>query len=471
VILACPDTSKVATMRSPLGPRAFGAVTAAALALVTLPAPASAATSGTFTGTLGGAAYAVRVPASWNGRLVLYSHGYRQAAGGATAAQDAPAPAVATALLADGYAVAGSSYATNGWAVNDGVNADVALLSWFRSHVGTPTRVYAWGDSLGGLVTQMLAQRHPELVNGVAPMCGVLAGANRNFDLALDFEVAVQRLLYPAMKLTGYTSYAQAKAAFDGAFAAVAKAASIDPVTLQPNAPTNAGGIARLISVASLVDAPYKTRTADGSTLAKTVGGVVEAIATGLYYATVDRYEFEQRVGGNPSTNTHVDYVARINALDLSRFASFGFSTDLLRSLAGTVERFGTRVTANAAARTTAAGYGNPSGDLHDKTLTLHTKYDPLVLVQNETVFADRVAAHGDSASLVQLYTSPPSTYTAAPYGAGHCNFTTAEYVAVVRALHSWVSTGVRPTRSGVKAASGDPGFNTTFTPAAWPAY
>ncbi|HWL34840.1 MAG TPA: DUF6351 family protein [Frankiaceae bacterium] len=454
-------------MRSPLVPGLLSAV----LALAALPAlPAAAATPASYAGTLNGAAYAVRVPSSWNGRLVLYSHGYRQQVGGATTAQDAPTPAVADALLAEGYAVAGSSYGRNGWAVADGVKADVALLGWFRSHVGTPKRVYAWGDSLGGLVTQTLAERYPSLVHGVAPMCGVLAGTNRNFDLALDFQVAVKRLLYPSLKLTGYTSYNEAKAAFDGAFAAVAKAASIDPMTLQPNAPTNPGGIARLVAIASLVDAPYKTRTADGSSLASTVKGVVESVATGLFYATVDRYEIEQRVGGNPSTNVHVDYTHRINQSDLNRFASFGFSTDLLRSLAGSVERFGARVTANPTVRHRAAGLGNPTGVLADKTITLHTKYDPLVLVQNETVFRDRVAAKGDTANLVQLYTSPPSTYATAPYGAGHCTFTTTEYLGVLRALHTWVSTGVRPTRSGVKAASGAPGFNTTYTPPSWPA-
>jgi pimeloyl-ACP methyl ester carboxylesterase len=445
-------------MRWRLGPRAAAALTAAALAFVYLPAPASAA-PGTFTGTLGGAAYSVRVPDPWNGRLVLYSHGYRQVVGGSTAAQDAPTPAVADALLAQGYAIAGSSFGSNGWAVNEGVAANVALLDWFKANVGTPTRVYAWGDSLGGLVTQMLATRHPSLVHGVAPICGVVAGTNRNLDLALDVQVAVKRLLLSSFKLTNYASYDEAKAQYDAAFAAVLKA------TESP------GGIARLLAIASMVDAPYKTGTSDASTLSKTVAAIVEAIATGLTYATTGRHEIEQRVGGNPSTNTHVDYTKRINQHDLNRFATFGFSTDLLRTLTSSVQRFGTRVTASTTARSRAEALGNPSGNLYDKTITLHTKYDPLVLVQNESLFAERVARRGWSSRLLQLYTSPPATYETAPYGAGHCNVTTAEYLTVVDALHSWVSTGVRPTRAEVKAASGAPGFNTTFTPPAWPAF
>jgi pimeloyl-ACP methyl ester carboxylesterase len=450
--------------------RLVGALAATGLAVLSLQAPASGVTPGTYLGTLHGARFAVRVPASWNGRLLLYSHGYRQMIGGATTAQYAPNDAVAATLLAQGYALAGSAYARNGWAVNDGVAAGVDLVTWFRAHIGKPSRVYAWGESLGGLVTQVLAEKHPDLVNGVAPLCGVLAGTNKNLDLALDFEVAVQRLLYPAMKLTDYTSYADAKAAFDGAFAAVAAAASIDPVTLTPNAPTDPGGIARLLAVASLVDAPYKTKNADGTALASTVKGVVEAVATGLFYATVDRFELEQRVGGNPSTNAGVDYRHRVGAADNARFAAFGFSPDLLASLVGTVNRFGTRVAADGTARARAAALGTPTGDLHDRTVTMHTAYDPLVEVQNESVFEALVAKHGDAGSLVQLYTTPPATYATAPYGAGHCNFTNAEYLAVVQALHAWVSTGLRPSATGIKAKSGDPGFSTTYAPAAWPA-
>jgi hypothetical protein len=434
------------------------AALAAALVLLGLPAPAAAATPRTYTGVLHGAHYQVRVPSPWNGRLLLYSHGYRQAVGGATGAQDAPRPTVAAALLSEGYALAGSSYARNGWAVNDGVAADLDLLAWFRAHVGRPAYVYAWGESLGGLVTQTLAERYPGWVSAVAPLCGVLAGTNRNLDLALDFEVAVKRLLYPAMKLTGFASYAEAKATFDAAFAAVLAAT------------TTPGGVARLLAVASLVDAPYKTNGSDGTTLAETVGGVVEAVATGLFYATADRYELEQRVGGNPSTNTGVDYRHRVSSADTARFASFGFSPDLLSSLAGSVQVFGARVAANTTARIRAHGLGNPSGDLHHRTITMHTAYDPLVEVQNESVFRDRVLGYGQGARLLQLYTTPPASYATAPYGAGHCAFTNAEYLGVVHALNSWVTTGVKPTAAGVKAATGDPGFAPAYAPAPWPA-
>ena len=62
----------------------------------------------------------------------------------------------------------------------EGVAAAEDLHSWFVKNVAEPRRVYVWGESLGGLITEMLAEKHRDWVSGAAPMCGVLAGANAN---------------------------------------------------------------------------------------------------------------------------------------------------------------------------------------------------------------------------------------------------------------------------------------------------
>ena len=88
------------------------------------------------TGTMDGAKYEIVMPAKWNGTLLLYSHGYRQAGPAPpdfarSTPPPSPRPAgaraqkeVGQALLDKGYAIAGSAYASNGWAVADGVKAD-----------------------------------------------------------------------------------------------------------------------------------------------------------------------------------------------------------------------------------------------------------------------------------------------------------------------------------------------------------
>ena len=99
-----------------------------ALALVGA-APARAATpaSGHFTGTLAdGTVWIADVPANWNGTLVLYSHGF-----GPLTAADSPDPVTQAALLARGYALAGSSYDPNGseWALDTAVSDQFGTLA------------------------------------------------------------------------------------------------------------------------------------------------------------------------------------------------------------------------------------------------------------------------------------------------------------------------------------------------------
>ena len=61
----------------------------------------------------------------------------------------------------------------------------------------------------------MIAEKHPEWVDGAAPLCGVLAGVVPNINLALDVSYAVKTLINPQLKLTGYSSYDEAVAELD----------------------------------------------------------------------------------------------------------------------------------------------------------------------------------------------------------------------------------------------------------------
>ena len=95
------------------------------------------------------------------------------------------------------------------------------------------------------------------------------------------------------------------------------------------------------------------------------------------------------------------------------------------------------------------------------------------MLVQNETVFAARSPRRrrrpptwcSSTRRRRPTYTKP------APYGAGHCNFTTDELTGSVTALDGWVRGGVYPTGPAVTAAFGsDPGSTSATGPGPWPA-
>ena len=430
------------------------------------------------TGSINGAPYEILLPAKWNGTLLLYSHGYRNAAPtpptfAPVDTKAEPAPGWSTgkkqtgdALLAQGYALAGSAYKSNGWAVEDGVAADEDLYSFFTQNVGSPNRVYVWGDSLGGLITQTVAEKDSSWVDGVAPFCGALAGLVPNLDLALDVEYGVKTLIYPQLKLTGFASYEEAVNNWVAAAKAVVAAAS----------DTAGGGTAKVLYLAALVDGPGKTKTYDGADIQSTVKADVESILTALGYGTFGRYDIEQRFGGNASSNEGVDYSARISVADT---AVIDAVTAGATAQANAAMAAGTRVTADAAAVEKAlASGGDPKGDVTDPTITMHTAADPLVIAQNETFFRNRyagqVAKGKATADLVQLYTTPPATYPeepGAPFGAGHCNFTTETRVAVIGLLDKWVREGVTPSSGSalVVMPTDTTGFSPIYSPGPWP--
>jgi hypothetical protein len=416
-------------------------------------------------GAIGGARYQILLPSTWNGTLLIYSHGYRFAqpvppAFDEPSTDPVPAPGqdVADALLADGFALAGSASSRNGWAVPEGVTAAEQLHRFFAEHVGTPRRTYLWGDSLGGLVTQVLAEKGEPWVTGAAPLCGVLGGTRENLDLAMDVAYAVRELLVPSLKVAGYRSHDDAVAQWQKAQQTILAAAL-----------AGGDGAAKVAFVSALVDAPAQTSRFDGADPVSRVSAAVEAVLTGLGYGTYGRYEIEQRLGGDPS-EVGSDLADRISVderrlIDLAGGA--GATVRLLDEVAD-----GRRPQPDGEARAGTAGLGEPTGELRVPTVTLHTTADPLVLVQNERLFADRVRAAGAQQRLLQLYVVPPTTFEApAQYGAGHCNFTAEQRLATVRLLDTWVRGGARPTGSQVHDVIGAiAGMDSTYVPSPWPA-
>jgi pimeloyl-ACP methyl ester carboxylesterase len=442
-----------------------------------------------------GAAIQIKVPArkNWNGTLVIWSHGYRNAGPVPTdptnpsspiqqpdtSAQAGPSDEVINDLVGQGYALAGSAFKTNGWDVQDGVAADKDLYSYFSDTFGKPRRVYIWGPSLGGLITETLAETHPDWVSGVAPLCGVLGGTNLNLDLALDVAYAVKTLIYPPLQLTEFASEADSVAQWQAASQAVVAKASQG----------GAAGIADLLVIADLAGAPSKTDKYDGHDTTSIGQAYAQSIITALGYGTWGRYDIEQRVGGNPSQNVGVNYATRLS--DADRTAIDTVAPGQLNGILAKLEA-GTRVSADEAARAKADQLGNPTGDIQHPTITMHTENDQLVLVQNENVFAQRVSQQPDAkGQLVQLFTAPPSRYATAPYGAGHCNFTTTELVGVMTLLDNWVRYGQyagpgaaakvfdysvdnadASANTPDKQANGtaETGYDPVFVPGPWPA-
>src|SRR5262249_41539435 len=96
-----------------------------------------------------------------------------------------PSPALDAALLAQGYALAGSSYSDNGWAVKEGIRDTLLLTGLFNLRFGHPHRTLLWGFSMGSVITLALAEHPDPLFDGYMAACAVGAGTPRAWDAAL----------------------------------------------------------------------------------------------------------------------------------------------------------------------------------------------------------------------------------------------------------------------------------------------
>lgn len=405
--------------------RSIVAAIAALGTLLIAPITASASTT-TLTGTLpDGAAYLIEVPSPWNGTLLLYSHGY-VVPGTPNPARDVGDPLTRGFLISQGYALAGSSYATTGWAIQQAIPDQIATLDKFDSLVGTPTRTIAWGHSLGGMITAGLLQTHPDRFTAALPMCGVVAGGVGVWNEGLDAEFAIKQLLAPnsALQLVNITNpsanlglaeqiLGAAQATPQGR-ARIALAAAIgdvpgwfNPASPEPSSTDFAAQEANQFAWAAQVDAPFQFAL---------------------------RAELEFRAGGNPSWNTGVNYerqlersIGEAEVQALYQQAGLSLENDL-----ATLEA-AQRVTANPAAvkyLTTNIVFNGQLGGR--PVLTMHTTGDGLVLNQDEQAYRSVVQDAKDSRLLRQTFV----------HRAGHCSFTPAETIVALKTLEMRINTG-----------------------------
>lgn len=379
----------------------------------------------TLTGTLpDGATFLVEVPANWNGTLLLYSHGY-VVPGSSNPAQDVGDPLTRFFLLSNGYALAGSSYASTGWALDQAFVDQIATLNRFNTMVGQPTRTIAWGHSLGGIITAGLIQKFPKRFDAAMPMCGVLAGGVGTWNQALDSAFAFNTLLAQGTGLQ--TVNITNPLANLGIAEAVLAAAQASPQ-----------GRARLALSAALADTPgwfdpLSPEPAPTDFATQENNQFLWMQQVDFPFAFAFRAELEFRAHGNPSWNTTVDYhkqlarsvdLAEVQALYQQAGLDLDADLDALNAAA--------RIAANPASVSYLIRNIIFNGRLTIPVLSLHTTGDGLVVVEDEQAYASVVRAAHKSNLLRQAFV----------HRAGHCTFTPAETVAALGTLINRLNTG-----------------------------
>jgi hypothetical protein len=436
-----------------------GAVAPDPVAAVSRTASADAAST-VYTGSIDGADYRIELPSAWNGTLLLYSHEYRlpAAANPATvtppSGQDGVDERLRPMLLSAGYALAGSAYRATGWAVQEGLRDQVALLARVREIIGAPRRTIAWGASMGGLTSVLLAERNPSLVDGVLSLCGTLAGKSTDFAGDLDFGYALKTLLAPDSGLL-LAHVPDGRSNQLAAIDVIAAASQGTPVAQ-----------ARLVLATALADIPPQLDAHSGTPITDLDLAVPQlaelAFGKAFWAFGRGRVDLEQRAGGNPVGNVTADYrrvLARSSQRALVEAAYARAGVDLDADL-GRLNA-GPRVPADPAAAAYLARYGTPVGYQPVPTLTAHTTLDTVTPVEEERFFGDEAALLGRSGLLRQTYVAR----------AGHCTFSPAEVVVAVDALVArvrsgrWPDTG--PAELNARAAAYPASDRLVFSP--WP--
>jgi pimeloyl-ACP methyl ester carboxylesterase len=378
----------------------------------------------TVNGTLpDGATYLIECPSgSWNGTLYLYSHGY-VAPGASNPAQDVGDPVTRAWMLANGYALAGSSYSTTGWSIAQALPDQISTLNAFDGLYRKPRTTVAWGHSLGGIITAGLLQDYPNRFDAALPMCGVLSGGVATWNTALDGAFAFQQLIDRSIQIVNIANPA---ANLQAAEAAVAQAQKTPQ------------GRARLALTAALADTPgwFTPTSPEPSATDYTDQEANQYLwdtEVTFPFIFAFRADLQAKAGGNPSWNTGVNYAADLaKSADLSEVMALYQAAGLSLGQDLTTLNGAPRISASPSAVAWLARNISFDGQIRVPVLTMHTTGDGLVVPENEQAYRSVVDRAGHGNLLRQVFVDR----------AGHCAFTPAETITAVQTLENRLATG-----------------------------
>ena len=446
------------------------------------------------------APYSMMVPANFNGTVYLYSHGYRPNVpvpagipgyGGYTVTntpQPGPNATVIGALLAKGYGVVGSGFARQGWNADSAIKTNVELVGIFKKQFTKTTKVVAWGESLGGFITQALAEKHADLFKAAAPLC-MASDITPLMTMAGDALWGIKTFFDPTIKGGNYSAgaagYAEAMGdlvkvftvigSLQAAFAANASTPAWPATSKVPDAIKAIPSRSALVMVALMSGVPLQSAHFD-STSAPSVLPVasqtsfqlainpafaaLENVANAAALAVLATHDLELQAGGAVFDNSATDYAARIadeQFIWSSALSGASGTAGLLSVLAASP-----RAKASPAAVEKLKTLASHSGKVEIPTILFTGTADPVTTAGNQQSVADKYAAYwaekwaaakkaGErkrpANNQLVLWNFPPEKYTkytaagapdttvAAATGTNHCNFSTSQYMAVADLL------------------------------------
>ena len=474
--------------------------------------------------TTDGAPYAMQVPANFNGTVALYSHGYRYNVDipsaipliGGYKITNTPEPVpggnaeVAKYFFSQGVAIVGSGFARQGWNPDSAIKTNVELIDTFKKQFPKTTKVVAWGSSLGGVITQGLAEKYPDLIDAAAPLC-MADNIAPQLTMAGDFLWGVKVLFDPTIKGGNYSagaagvaeSYADLVKVFTvmGKLqAALATGAWPDTSSATGKALQAAGVPSRSALLLLGLMAGLPTQSAHFDSISGPEGAlkltfplalspalaILENGTNAAALAVLATQDLENQVGGAFFDNTKTDYAARIDSERVIFNAALSGNTviDALLGALSPANPGAPRAVANPAAVTKLNSLHVNTGKINVPTILMVGVADPitpagasqrLVDLYAEQYAAEKAAARkayqstrdykNPANNLLMLWNTTPESYTKfneagspitttpAASGTNHCNFTTAQWLLVARSLVTAANTGKLPSGGALYTA------------------
>ena len=412
----------------------------AALAVTPATSGAQTTTSTHYTGTLAdGATWIADIPTSWNGTVLLYSHGF-----GPLVAADSPDPVTQHALLDRGYALAGSSYDPNGswWALDTAVSDQFQTLSAVKQLLpSSPQHVIAVGTSMGGLISALEDEHSNGRLDASLTTCGIVAGGINLNNYQLDGEYAIDQLLNPtpgSIPLVNFPNPITTPGS------GLSTGYALDALANQ--AQTTAAGRARLALAMSLMNVaswpPGQPMPARNDYAAQEQGqydiefapaGGSSPIQTTMDFVEFGRPWIDLASGGSATWTKGVNFARLLNkssyapeVITLYHQAGLNLNRDL-DQLTRNAD-----ITADPSAVSSLEHSSVPTGRLQVPELDMHTISDQLVPVQHENYYRNTVDRAGAGGLLRQAFVQRQL----------HCNFNPSELVAGVLAVQHRVEVG-----------------------------
>jgi len=511
---------------------------AALVATVVIATPAHAAAVGpicdgkvpvqTCQGTTSdGAPFVMMVPANFNGTVALYSHGYRYNIDlPAGMLPSAPAgykvtntpepipggnPAIANYFLGNGMAIMGSGFSRQGWNLDAAVATNVELVAAFKKQFPKTNHVLAWGSSLGGIITQTLAEKYPTLVDAVAPMC-MADNISAELTAAGDVLWGLKTFFDPTIKGGNYSAGAAGNAEAIGDIVKVLTVLGSLKNSMSTGAwPATSSATGKALEAAGVPSrsalllvglmAGLPTQSDHFDSISGPDGAlkltfplaispalaVLENAASAAVLAILATQDVELQAGGAVYDNTKTDYSARVEDSSVIYNAALSGNTVIAAMLSALnpANPGAPRAKGDPAAMAMMAKMAATTGKINMPTVMMTGVADPITPAgatqRVVDAYAKQLKSEHDAAiaaakssknyqrpqkNLVVLWSTTPKSYTtfdatgapitttpAAP-GTNHCTFSTDNLLTVAKMMVGAGTTGKFPLGGPIASAA-----------------